>query len=129
MVPDPGCPACVCGPIDGVCSPRPNSILIRADYCGDGTAHTVNGTILDIFDYLSPPVQLQEEKWQMEARWTQTGALCLSQRRHPEIPFPGCVKSGDKSKTPTYVQPPKCQAYSTGDDRGLIVSTFQSGTK
>ncbi len=103
--------------------------MIRADYCGDGTAHTVNGTILDIFDYLSPPVQLQEEKWQMEARWTQTGALCLSQRRHPEIPFPGCVKSGDKSKTPTYVQPPKCQAYSTGDDRGLIVSTFQSGTK
>jgi hypothetical protein len=32
-VPDPGCPACVCGPIDGSCSPRPNSILIRADYC------------------------------------------------------------------------------------------------
>lgn len=32
-VPDPGCPACICGPIDGSCSPRPNNILIRADYC------------------------------------------------------------------------------------------------
>lgn len=32
-VPAPGCPSCVCGPIDGSCSPRPNSILIRADYC------------------------------------------------------------------------------------------------
>lgn len=33
VVPDPGCPACVCGPIDGSCSPRPNTILIRAAYC------------------------------------------------------------------------------------------------
>lgn len=32
-VPEPGCPACVCGPIDGSCSPRPNNISIRADFC------------------------------------------------------------------------------------------------
>jgi len=31
--PDPGCPACVCGPIEGSCSPQPNTILIRSDYC------------------------------------------------------------------------------------------------
>lgn len=32
-VPAPGCPACVCGPIEGSCSPRPNSIMVRADFC------------------------------------------------------------------------------------------------
>ena len=102
--------------------------MLRADYCGDGTPHTVNGTLLDIFDYLNPPVQLQEEKWQMEARWNASGALCLSQRRHPEIPFPGCLRQTDKTKPATYVQLPKCQPYATGDDRGLIVSTFNSMT-
>lgn len=33
ITPDPGCPACVCGPIDGSCSPKPNTIQLRADYC------------------------------------------------------------------------------------------------
>ena len=33
VVPDPGCPACICGPIEGSCSARPNSILLRADFC------------------------------------------------------------------------------------------------
>ena len=97
--------------------------MIRADYCGDGTPHTVDGTILDVFDYLNPPVQLQEEKWQMEARWNQYGALCLSQRRHPEIPFPGC-----KTRYGTYAQLPKCEPYTTGDSRGMVVSTVNTST-
>ncbi len=100
--------------------------MLRADYCGDGTPHTVNGTLLDIFDYLNPPVQLQEEKWQIEARWTADGAICLSQRRHPEIPFPGCLRQTDKSKPAAYVQLPKCSPYASGSDRGLVVSTFNS---
>jgi hypothetical protein len=33
VVPGPGCPKCVCGPIEGSCSPRPNNIFIRADFC------------------------------------------------------------------------------------------------
>lgn len=41
-VPDPGCPACVCGPIYGSCSPRPNIILIRADYCEVLQTYTTN---------------------------------------------------------------------------------------
>jgi len=102
--------------------------MIRADYCGDGTPHTVNGTLLDIFDYLNPPVQLQEEKWQMEARWQPAGATCLSQQRHPEISFPGCLRQLDPKKPASYVQLPKCQPYASVSDRGLIVSTFNSMT-
>jgi hypothetical protein len=92
--------------------------MMRADYCGDGKSYTVNGTVLDIFDYLQPPVQLQEEKWQMEARWTPTGASCLTERRHEEIAFPGC--KGRKLK--------ECEAYCASSDRGLVVSTFNDGT-
>ncbi len=92
--------------------------MMRADYCGDGKSYTVNGTVLDIFDYLQPPVQLQEEKWQMEARWTPTGASCLTERRHEEIKFPGC--KGRKLK--------ECEAYCASSDRGLVVSTFNDGT-
>jgi hypothetical protein len=92
--------------------------MMRADYCGDGKSYTVNGTLLDIFDYLQPPVQLQEEKWQMEARWTPTGASCLTERRHEEIKFPGC--KGRKFK--------ECEPYCAASDRGLVVSTFNDGT-
>ena len=92
--------------------------MMRADYCGDGKSYTINGTVLDIFDYLQPPVQLQEEKWQMEARWTPTGASCLTERRHEEIKFPGC--KGRKLK--------ECEAYCASSDRGLVVSTFNDGT-
>ena len=98
--------------------------MLRADYCGDGTPHTENGTALDVYDYLSPPVQLQEEKWKIEARWKTDGALCISQRRHPEISFTGCMRVTDKKKPASLVMPPTCQPYATGDDRGLIVSTY-----
>ena len=33
VIPDPGCPSCICGPIDGSCSPQPANIQIRADFC------------------------------------------------------------------------------------------------
>ncbi len=32
-IPASGCPVCVCGPIEGSCSPRPNQIQIRAGFC------------------------------------------------------------------------------------------------
>lgn len=33
QVPAPGCPKCVCGPIEGSCNPRPNTITLRAGTC------------------------------------------------------------------------------------------------
>lgn len=33
ITPDPGCPSCLCGPIEGSCSARPNIILVRAGSC------------------------------------------------------------------------------------------------
>lgn len=39
-LPEPGCPPCVCGPIEGSCNPRPNQIVLRAGTCD--VAETAN---------------------------------------------------------------------------------------
>jgi len=92
--------------------------MIRADYCGDGKAWTTEGTVLDIFDYLDPAIQLREEKWTFEARWQPTGAMCLSRQRHPELGFNGkCQDSKGRERS---LRP--CNPYE--DDKGFVVSTF-----
>ena len=54
--------------------------LLRADYCGDGTPHTVNGTRVNIYDQLG--VQLDERDWNLESGWTPAGATCMSAEHH-----------------------------------------------
>lgn len=50
VVPDPGCPACVCGPVEGSCSPRPNSILLRGDFCEVSQAYTTDFSAPESWD-------------------------------------------------------------------------------
>lgn len=55
--------------------------MTRADYCGDGTSYTVTGTLIDIFDPLSPHLQTRtmadHPSWGTEAEWGPDGALCV----------------------------------------------------
>ncbi|MEZ4452690.1 MAG: ADYC domain-containing protein [Nannocystaceae bacterium] len=55
--------------------------LARADYCGDGTAHTQNGTLIDVYDALNPHIQAQmtgnDPNWGVEAEWGPDGATCI----------------------------------------------------
>lgn len=61
----------------------------RASYCGDSQAHTIDGTQIYIIDSLNPQIHSGPLDV-LEALWTTTGATCVSNRRHPEIPFVGC---------------------------------------
>jgi hypothetical protein len=72
---------------------------LRADYCGDGTPYTVNGTIVNIYDDVG--AQPDGIAWTPEAEWTPDGASCVSRRRNTrfaqvahEIPwcFPHSLK-------------------------------------
>ncbi len=73
--------------------------MARADYCGDGTPATVDGTLIDIWDNLSPPLQTKFTDWKLEAEWTPDGANCLNYVRHPEFGYPSCfLKKGKKGK-------------------------------
>ena len=55
--------------------------MARADYCGTGTPHTLNGTPIDVYDQRIPQVQEAvtegDPMWPIEAEWGPNGALCL----------------------------------------------------
>lgn len=50
--------------------------LLRADYCGNGTSFTVDGTTLNLYD--NAGVQADTEAWLPEAEWTASGASCIN---------------------------------------------------
>jgi len=61
--------------------------VIRADFCGDGTPHTQNGQLINVFDSLS--VQTDTRNWPKEASWTPDGALGFNplNRSHLDLVF------------------------------------------
>jgi uncharacterized protein YjbI with pentapeptide repeats len=52
---------------------------LRADYCGDGKSHTVDGTQINIYDRIGR--QTDTQTWSVEANWTTEGAICISKSR------------------------------------------------
>jgi hypothetical protein len=61
--------------------------LARADYCGDGTSHTQDGTWINVWDRLPAPGPIQRHGFLpplgmvFEAGWNTGGAVCLSRAR------------------------------------------------
>ena len=58
--------------------------MIRADYCGDLAAHTLDGTVIDIYD----DIRVQDsdaslEGMRFEAGWGPHGAVCVAHTRIP----------------------------------------------
>lgn len=51
---------------------------LRADYCGDGTPYTVDGTLVNLFD--DAGVRVDVIDWVPEAEWTPDGARCISKK-------------------------------------------------
>ncbi|MCH9682291.1 MAG: hypothetical protein K0V04_12705 [Deltaproteobacteria bacterium] len=63
---------------------------IRADYCGDGVAHTETGTAIQIASYAAE-LEFEFSASVTEAVFGPDGALCLSQPRIPLEGALGCV--------------------------------------
>jgi len=61
--------------------------MVRADYCGDGQAHTKNGTEIDMYDDLG--IQKSESRldaaFTFEAGWTPQGAACVAHTRWSDV--------------------------------------------
>ncbi|AUX47294.1 hypothetical protein SOCE26_088120 [Sorangium cellulosum] len=55
--------------------------LVRADYCGDGVAHTRTGTAIDLWDALDIQRQTEGTGMSLEAEWTVDGAACVRHTR------------------------------------------------
>jgi hypothetical protein len=71
--------------------------MVRADYCGDGTPHTVNGTVINIYDAFG--IQLDTENWPLEAEWTPNGARCVVRPRIEDTNLPQCALSLKRDRT------------------------------
>jgi hypothetical protein len=58
--------------------------MVRADYCGDGTSHTVDGQWVNVYDALE--LQRDTEAWALEAVWDAEGARCIASRTRAQAP-------------------------------------------
>jgi hypothetical protein len=52
--------------------------MVRADYCGTGTAHTINGTRIHVVDELGVQDVDPTVTYAVEAEWGPDGAVCLN---------------------------------------------------
>jgi hypothetical protein len=59
--------------------------MLRADYCGDGTPHTRDGTPVDIYDTLGIQMPTPGSGLSFEAAWGPDGAVCVHKPRIPEL--------------------------------------------
>jgi hypothetical protein len=52
--------------------------MVRADYCGDGLSHTLNGTLIHILDQAGIQLVDPNMDYVVEAEWGPDGATCLN---------------------------------------------------
>lgn len=97
--------------------------VFRADYCYDGTPHTISGTPVDIIS--DDAKHVSESDWPIEAVWGQHGLLCLDSPRKTNWDRYniGCLDENDQP-----YQPPPCddglhtEAYWLSHPDMLLVS-------
>ncbi len=76
--------------------------MVTADYCGDGTSHTVTGRPIDVFDHYWVEQNVQDptsSAQYKEARWTSAGADWVFTCRVNDLD----LSDADPFSCPTYV--------------------------
>ncbi len=96
--------------------------MARADYCGDGTPWTVEGTPIDLWDHLTPSIETPTTNWTIEAEWNPDGAFCVDDIRQQawkkDGMYPSCFL--DKKGKPEKIG----NCGSLKKHRALITTTF-----
>ena len=64
--------------------------MLRADYCGDGSSWTANGTPINLYDDVG--LQSDDASWLVDAEWTANGAICTNNIRDFQPGSPTCVE-------------------------------------
>jgi hypothetical protein len=112
--------------------------MLRADYCGDGTSTTRNGTIVDTWD--DEGLQADADPaWPFEAEWSTRGATCLITPRHTTIEGSGeSVLTFVHDQCPARYDVPGCggagstffpaHGYATPLDARVLLRTRVDGT-
>jgi ADYC domain-containing protein len=110
--------------------------MIRADYCGDGTPHTLAGTDIEVYDhntawYGAPAPQNWDTRpgLPFEGTWTPLGAHDIGFGRCYMLPFQ-CKQHDGYAHAPltacwTDEPPPSPPAYGEDPDPPLVVTRVQ----
>jgi len=64
--------------------------MLRADYCGDGRAHTEEHLLINVYDAFG--IRIDNDDWNVEAEWDPNGAVCVRNSRAGHN-IPGCATS------------------------------------
>ncbi len=81
--------------------------LLRADYCGDGTPTTRDGTPVDLWDGFG--IQSDDQPaWAFEAEWSPAGAVCVDQTRWATLPDGSDAQAFLRARCPDRWQTPGC---------------------
>ena len=60
--------------------------MVRADYCGTGTPHTRDGTMIQIYDHIGiRPEPPADPEHAFEAGWAASGAVCVARTRLSDV--------------------------------------------
>lgn len=65
-------------------SPEACTRMARADYFGNGTSHTKDGTVIDVYDRLKIQQSETNSGLAFEAAWGTDGALLLNHTRYQD---------------------------------------------
>lgn len=67
--------------------------LMRADFCGDGTSWTQDGTMVSVHDGIG--IRSDQDAWALEAEWDENGARCAVRDRLTVGLEPPCMAALD----------------------------------
>jgi hypothetical protein len=90
--------------------------MARADYCGNGTSFTKDGTPIDLFDLNEINRPSSERDFLFEAGWAPDGAVCVSRPRYDTR-----LPSGERALPSCWSTLPNCDDWTTAQSAGAIM--------
>lgn len=94
--------------------------MVRADYCGDGSSWTRDGTLVDVTDV--DGVQQLAGGMAFEAGWDEAGAVCVRASRYQIV-----GASGETLLPPCWAALPRCDDAEAAFAGGALVANHALG--
>lgn len=90
--------------------------LARADYCGDGTSWTLDGTHISVYDTLGVQTRIAGGTMVFEAAWSPAGAACVARTRYAIQRGAGLIEPACFAALPT------CTSLDDAAARGAVLA-------
>lgn len=103
--------------------------LARADYCGNGRAHTREGTVVNVYDDLGIQEQAPAPDMYFEAAWTPDGAYCVTKARLGLLPASVLLECPERLSLPSLgdlTGPDRCALRLSGRERSAALLSNRS---